>query len=299
MATAYVGRKLPEWVLVVGCYLDDSRGERREAIAGYLAPLGVWDHRFTPMWREFLASAPHKLTEYNASDARSKRGDFAPCSGWTEEEVRKYAVRAVRTLGDTSRVPELYGLGVATITPKTEHDADQKAWENEVYVSCFYILLFHVVAFLRRWRPSVTRLQVVHDEQPGLEGRLYTAFKRAKALVKDDCPFGISNLQFEKSEEVLPLQAADILSYETRKDLKSRLETPQRERSRALIHLLEHRTHVAFYLDSVALDESVREERKPPILYESEDAEDAFPWLEHSRKTVLDPPPLLPTSAGD
>lgn len=295
MASAYVGRPLPELVMVASCYLDDSHQERRSGIAGYVAPLGIWDHRFVPVWRALLESSLHPISEYKACDIRHMDEDFSPEKGWTREETREYAIRAVRTLADTSRVPELYGFGAATIVPHVTDEAYRKDWEDWCLTVCFLMILINVASFVGRWRPRVSRLQVVHDEQPGLEPQLYRTFKAAKQMMADDCDFDISNLQFEDSKEVLPIQAADILAYETRKELKSRLEEPQRPRSRALIHLMENRAHAGFFVDYEAVQRAKdQRDALPPILYESDDAEDAFPWLEHLRERVLDPPPLMP-----
>jgi hypothetical protein len=148
--------------------------------------------------------------------------------------------------------------------------------------------------FIRRWRPAVTELRCVCDEQSsGPKGLLLEAFSEAKGFAAQDCPFRVGHLVFEKSVEVLPLQAADVLAYETRKELANRLERPQRARSRALIHLLEHRTHVGFYVDHDTLIETRGDQILPPILYESLDARSALPWIEGGKR--LDPPPILPS----
>lgn len=270
--------------MIIGCYFDESYAQRRAAIAAYLAPLTIWDDKFTPTWRRFLASAPHPISEYKTDDIRYRGNEFE-C--WTKEEARTFALRAVQLLGDVSAFPHLYGFGVAMTLPHAS-EKDIHEWEKHGLVSCFRLLLLNAIAFLRKWEPPITCLQCVSDIQPrGLTGLFQEAFGDAKELVAPDCNFRISNLQFEDSREVLPIQTADMLAYETRKELASRLESPQRYRSRALIHLLQRRVHVGFYLDQKMFEET----GLPPILYESSDAREALPWIGEGR--ALDPPPLF------
>ena len=281
--------------MIVGCYLDDSRGSRRNAIAGYLGPMESWDRCFVPVWSELLRSAPHPITEYKSSAIRNLKGEFSEEKGWTKDEAEAFSIRAIQTLADSVAIPELYGIGTAMIAPRTEGKKDAVLHEAQAITLCFSTILVNAINFLRRWVPRVTSLQVVHDEQPGMKGKLSDAFDDAKRIVADDCPFQINGLDFRHSHELLPLQAADILAHETRRELLKRLANPQGVRSLALAHLLSRRPHVGFYVDYSLLDEVRDSSVLPPVLYESPEARAMMPWIENSK--TIDPPPLLPGPA--
>jgi hypothetical protein len=292
LASAYVGRRLPDWAMIVSCYLDDSRGGRRSAIAGYLAPLDVWDRIFNPVWQRFLDNGPRgRVAEFKASNCSNRFGEF---SDWTKDEAAEFGKRAIQTLGNADYFKHVYGVGAAMIIPRVEEGGNGEMWERWGYQACFVALLMNVVYFLKSWYPPIEELQVIHDDQPaGIRGMIMNAYDEAHAYVSPSCPFKISRpLNFKVSKDVLPLQAADILAYETRKDVVNRLSTPQRARSRGLIHLIENLTHIGFYVDGVALQEARDHALSPPILYESRDARQLMPWADRSR--ILSPPPLMP-----
>ena len=90
----YVGRRPLPRVAVIAGYFDDSqagdgRGGIIYVIGGYLGTVEMWDEVFAPAWNAVLASAPHPITEFKASDCRHKRaqcplrayrrGWWAPC----------------------------------------------------------------------------------------------------------------------------------------------------------------------------------------------------------------------------
>jgi hypothetical protein len=46
----------------------------------------MWDDVFSPAWRTVIEAAPHKLTEFKASDCRQGQGEFSAQNGWTRPE---------------------------------------------------------------------------------------------------------------------------------------------------------------------------------------------------------------------
>jgi len=286
MASLYVGRQLPELVMVLSC----SRGERRNAIAGYLGPLEVWDRQFTPAWKRLIDAAPHPISQFNAAECKNRWKEFSQKNGWTKEEACAYGIRAVHTLCNTDLAFPLFGFGCATIIPRTNDEGDAKAWDQLGLIYCFSAILVNVLKCCQyRW-PDVTEVQFVHHQQPDINPELQAAFGEARKGIIDDVPFHIGHLMFEDSRVVVPLQAADILANETRLDLIKRLEG--KARSRALHCMTMCRPHAGFFVNNEALDDVAAHGLMPPILYQSESAEFALPWIDHSR--VLKPSPILP-----
>jgi hypothetical protein len=218
------------------------------------------------------------LPEFKASDCRHLGGVF---EGWDRREANTFAIRCVNTVADASAFPFVYGFGAAMVIPRTEREEDRTVIEDVGFTYCFSTILVNVLAMIRFTAPEVTAVQFIHDEQPGMQGRLQEAFGHARKWIEPDCHFHLSHLQFEDSRLVLPLQAADILAYETRKDIVNRLEKPQRARSRALIRLMENRPHVGFYVDVSVLDAVQQHHVLPPLLYKTGGIQAWMPWIEH------------------
>lgn len=286
--------------MVLGCYLDDSRGGRRIAVAGYLARQDVWDAVFVPHWKCFLASAPHEISEYKASDCRYPgHNEFA---GWSKDEIKDYGIKAVRELADAEAVPDLFGIGAGAVLGKTSSTRDARDWEVAIYEACFQQIVLNVAHLVRiAGSRHVRTVQFVHDEgDKDLKGKLVAAFDRAKDMVQPDLPFVIHGLDFRPSVDLPALQAADIIAYETRKDIENRLAKPQRPRSRGLIHLLRSRPHAAFYVDHQVIESVQTEEPMlPPIIYASDDIDQYMPWVNVPRPEMVLPPLMPPDDSTD
>ena len=72
---------------------------------------------------------------------------------------------------------------------------------------------------------------------------------------------------FEPSHKHAALQAADLLAYETYKEMKNRRETPPRRISVALQRLVEGKLHGARYFDRAQLTEignHIKNKTRPP-----------------------------------
>ena len=257
--------------MVLSCYLDDSHGERRTAIAGYVAPRERWDTCFIPVWQEFLDSSPHPIKEFHAAECKGMWNEFSPENGWTKSEANRYGIRAVHVLSDAERIPDLHGFGVAMLIPriKDADDEERAAWERQALILCFSSILAGVLKIAQNGEPSVEEIQFVCDRQPGLQDSLSDAFDHARKHVEQDCHFAITGLDFRHSHELLPLQAADIIANETRLDLIKRLEEPQRTRSRALHCLMRNRPHTSLYIDHQVLADVEDRATLPPLLYAS------------------------------
>lgn len=291
-----MGRHEPEYVLVVSCYFDDSRGDGVHAIAGYVGRADLWDGEFVDRWCEALSSGPRPISEYKTSHNRHLAGEF---NGWTRDQANEVALNCLHVVGGLE--PRVFGVGAAIYLPADEHSSPPLVLE-QVALRIAFMEILAVVLNLAQSIGAEHTVQCVCDEQPGLQGLLQDTFAKAREFAMRDAPCRISHLQFEDSKEVLPLQAADILAYETRKDVLNRMEQPQRPRSRALRYLVRSQPHLGWALTPGFIDFMVETPtpgaQSPPLLYYSPEVFSALPQVFHGSRLELDPPPVIPDDEG-
>lgn len=282
MRALYVGRSKPRWVMALAAYMDDSREEGQlHSIAGYLGVLDDWESYFAPEWNAVLEKAPHPLSEFKASDCRALQGEF---NGWTREEADGLTkdLVSVLTHHPSSR---LFGFGAVMRIPPMDDLVLLEKSERLAHLMCFSDVVSSIL-LIAGHRGETDMIHFVHDYQPNLKGRLDDIFAEVRDVWKPTYQGDVSHLQFEDSEKVLPLQAADLLAYETRKDLKNRLESPPRKRSKELEVLMDAHFHIAYYMDAIYLRQYQEMDERGhgdepaglPILYASPTLEAVMPW---------------------
>ncbi|MET0396772.1 MAG: DUF3800 domain-containing protein, partial [Longimicrobiaceae bacterium] len=266
----YVGRHKPEWTVALSAYFDDSRqysnGLGYHAIGGYVATTDFWDTEFSPRWKRLIDSAPHKIGEWKTSDCRGGYGEFSELEGWTIEERRKFTVQVVDELLSYPYL-SIVGFGAVVVMPTHEDEKEAKRFEEHALRLGLLFIVGAICAYARDNRNS-EEINCLCDEQKGWEGRLTDVWNSVVRGEKTWFSGEISKLRFDDSKKVLPLQAADLLAYEIRKDVIDRLERPQFPRSMALHRLLGGHPHLGVLVDSEHIDDmnAARAANRPPPL---------------------------------
>lgn len=289
----HVDRAHLRYALVVSCYFDDSRGDHVHAIAGYIGLAEAWDGQFVDDWRAILASGPSPLSEFKSSDCRHLSREF---QGWDRAEANRVALDCLHALGGPNS-PVLFGVGAAIHLRADEYSSDDVVLEQVGLRIAFMEIIAVVLAMAQRLGASDT-VQCICDEQPGLQGVLHDTFEYARDVaMRDRAACRISDLQFENSKELIPLQAADMLAYETRKDLLNRMENPQRHRSRALTYLIGQKSHIGWVLPGSFINHMLRSPnpgaQSPPLLYQSPDVLSILPEIFQGELLELSRPPII------
>lgn len=267
-------------MVALSCYLDDSKNENEGifVLAGYMGTSDEWDGRFAPAWKRLINEAPHPITEFRASSCRHGTGEFKSENGWTKQERKNLTIRAVDAIAEQHIIGVgvgVIGASVSEVVPGAEVSAPGQEFDLPLYVhsialSSLLISIMQLTRFL-----GGDKARIVCDSQEGKVGKLSEVFAQAQSMYPildrhTNCPV------FEHSHEVLPLQAADLLAYETYKELKSRRENPPRDASKALDRMVRSRPHFAHYLDESVfheVDKVVKEFPhalvKYPVIYNS------------------------------
>jgi len=249
----YPGKRLPLVVALAG-YFDDSKNANEGifAVAGYLSTVELWDEGFAPAWQAVLDSAPHPLAEFKAADCRHKCEQF---EGWTKSECDAITERFVSVIVGQA-IPDVVGIGAAvhienfSEIPKEQRDR----FERFAYLLCFGAVI-HGVCQLSAKYVEDDDIRMIFDEQDELESRARAVFEDVRGLVPENLRSQVHKPLFEPSHRVLPLQAADLLAYETYKEMKNRAEIPVRPVSMALQRLVEGKLHAASYFGNKELIE--------------------------------------------
>lgn len=230
---------MSSWAL----YIDDSRDGGLYVLAGYMAPTGAWNRSFTPAWRESLTQGPKLVPEFKASDCRHGVRSF---SGWSDAERTALTRRLVGVLLQPRN--RVHGLGSALLAPRAKELKARHAFEHLSYSTCLITLIAEALTIGKR-ASNCNSLYIYLDQQAKVVSAVSLAFEHGKGLYSAGFKGALHPPAFLSSIDSPPLQAADLLAYETLKEIRSRRARPPRPVSKALALLTEKRPHMGRFLN--------------------------------------------------
>jgi len=241
----YPGRKFP-FVAALAAYLDESFEERARiyAIGGYIADPDLWDAEFQVAWRRcVIDSAPHKVSEFKASDSAGGWGEFANKWGWTKAQRQAFYRTGVEVISQCGSRDQVHGFGAA-VRFRVE---DMEKFEHFGFGVCLFHVLEDALRTAGRALGPDDELQVVVDEKPKFAELTDCHFGwvrdwlRKESALPCDLPMPVRR----DSRKVAALQAADLLAYEVLKEAKSRVDGSNRDVRGSLRALTEAHYHSA------------------------------------------------------
>jgi hypothetical protein len=252
------GNKLPP-VVAIAAYFDDSKNrDGLIAMGGYLGPVEMWDSQFTPQWERAIKGAPHPIREFKASDCHNGKKEFD--LPWTRAERVELTTNLVSVVVDQA-VPVL-GIGAATKVDYSKA-TDQKArrkLDRWGYLWCLVSVVRTSLNFAHQFLGD-DHIQFVFDEQDDMASRAHKMFPIVLQWIQPHLRDQIRKPHFAPSHLLAPLQAADLLAYETFREVKNRdCEPPIKERT-ALRRLVEGAPHRAEFLQPEVIW-GIHQERK-------------------------------------
>lgn len=291
-------------------YTDDSRSRRRfsqdavdyeiHAIAGYIAPLEMWDNEFIPRWKEMLVSGFHRpVREFKAAHVG---GDgYGEFKGWPQKKRTNAVIRVVDEITN-ERYENMFGVGAVMIyRDSPEPDAKTNTIMRDRALEAALHETIWAACMLAKsvWGPQ--EIHIHCDQQPGLEDRLRAVWNQLRPEVIRAYGAHISPLNFTyPSHELQPLQAADVWAWELRNDLERRLGRSDDDRMfQSLNRLLTERRQISYLIDAVDyVQRADAHQGRPvlggmPIFHVSPDlmpASPDYPLIEDNRPTS----PFLP-----
>jgi hypothetical protein len=140
----------------------------------------------------------------------------------------------------------MIGVGAGIVTQPFPNPDVRRRFEAMSYFFCLQTVVGTV---LHSWRDSAPEdtIEFVFDERRDLAFKASQLFTDAVAAEREGFRGSIRELQFGQSTRLAPLQAADLLAYETFKEITNREAENDVPVRLALHNLVAGRSHVAQY----------------------------------------------------
>ena len=224
-------------------YIDDSRDGGFYVLAGYVAPADSWSGSFNSAWRQVLDSAREPIAEFKASDCEQGRGPFRGSS-------REERTALTRQLAGVLTAPHnrVFGAACAVLVPRASKLKQRHAFERLSYSVCLTTLIGESLNLVKRVA-DCDRLHIYLDEQAKVAQLVPLAFKSGERLYADGFVGCLCEPKFLQSKDTPPLQAADLLAYETLKEIRSRRARPQEPVREILAFLTGGRPHLGRFVN--------------------------------------------------
>ena len=189
--------------MILQAFCDDSTTNEIYIIAGYLAPLQVWES-IVSLWHRVLKDERPRLGCYRTSDAIALKGEFEHFDESSRNEriaaLAKVIPRDTRCIGLASWVSK---ADFATYC----HSAFHPAWHDPYYL-CATWLIEQVCDDVNGLAPR--KLDFFFDRQGKVGVRFEAVYDVVlKPILMQRFPF-LGDVRHEDKHEFLPLQVADM-----------------------------------------------------------------------------------------
>jgi hypothetical protein len=199
-------------------YIDESGSQRVFVIGAYLARVEQWN-TFTERWAAILREAglveigengKERLLPFHMTDYENRQPPF---DSWDNHKRVQVISQLIDTINDTidcaliCRMP--LALFEVAIPPSIRKD------KKFLYMACFHSVYLKLLRLAKL--NSIERLPLVFDRNREVSNFVVGVDKWMRKLIPEVKDY-IGTLAFEDKEYFLPLQAADILAYESMKN---------------------------------------------------------------------------------
>ncbi len=282
----------------------DAAPQRVQAVAGYVAVVEEWD-RFSDEWLGVIHDKawPSAISEFRAADCESQQGEF---SSWSPNQCTALVTRLVDVILNPA-YKTMEGVGGAIFLDALT--VDPGSLPPRLRTRFGYLmssqLIFAWVLGIPLSRAHGDRIEFVFDSQPDNMARVAQLFNILRNPSSDRFPvelipalrYRIEIPIFRDSRTTPPLQAADLLAYNTQKHLVNLRFDPQRPMRRALERLVEGRTHRGAYIDREFFEKVIEEvaRRNQPV----EDRSAIMPPDIYRTRSRPSPPPNYEQPYGE
>src|SRR5258706_4136255 len=204
-------------VLDLTAYLDESghpSSSQVFAIAGYVATSEEWD-RFAARWIDVLRS--YGVNEFHTVDCAHRRGAF---EGWSKER-RSVLYEDLVLLITTS---DISGVATAVVV----EDLKTVREEMRIRIDEYFLCLEHCFASFvndakERNIPDDEWIAYVLEDQPQFSGRAVNTYNLMKRRADWESRFRLGPIATAPKNKYVPLQAADVLAYETQLHMRRQI----------------------------------------------------------------------------
>lgn len=215
-------------MFAIQAYLDDSGSDGQSphyVLSGFMGCVPDWE-RFSTAWTAALNQDP-KLEYFKASEAQSLKGQFDRSKGWTAE------LRDERIRSCVAAIKQHTAAKIDVVMPQVLYDKHVKGKVpkdiDSPYFMCLLAVVEIVVKPLHQASPDLNaKIDFIFDNQQKLwrlAENLYQGFKGSGLPYV----YLIGEVDHRDDKEVLPLQAADLGAWHSRRRLANPGEMEGRE----------------------------------------------------------------------
>jgi hypothetical protein len=207
-------------LLVLSAYFDESghsANSRIVSMAGWLAPPNIWGS-FSVDWKSVLDDPEFRVSVFHMNDFENQWGEFK--SGWNDKNKR---YRFLEKLVEVIKGHDLCGIG--SVILMSEYEASRELREertNDAYFLNFQLCSSDSVQIVAR-KFNAERVSFVFATQQEYVGRLPALYQKVQSW-SNTKRFG--PIAYDTPQKMIPLQAADLIAYETFKFFKNGIYDP-------------------------------------------------------------------------
>ena len=242
---------------VVVAYFDESgtHGDSGVfAIAGYVAAQEDWI-RFETDWKRALRRAG--ISYFHMVEYENRRGPFASWSKEKRHEVLGDLLAAIKAHA-------LIGLAGCVVVADFERVFRPALPTGhpyrDPYIFCLQVGMERIAHYFGPHLPRSEKIACVFEEKDKVAHSAARHYEAVKAHNEWGTLFG--SISFGGKVDYIPLQAADVLAYESRK-ATMRLVTGGQGRERHSLSILrDGLAHECSYCDAEAMDKLLRQMRE-------------------------------------
>lgn len=192
-------------------------------IAGYVSHISKW-RRFEMEWKNVLLKSGIKC--FHMSECAQRRGEFARFQN--DELGRQELIRNLMKVIYRDP-PRFYGFACA-VDMKAFYrlpDHIKQKFDGDPFFMAFQFAIKQAAYMLENFEPPLPpseKLALVFDRKSGFEGRALELFNIMKDRMELPYRDRLGSIAFGGKDQFVPLQAADIIAYETHRYLPMRRE---------------------------------------------------------------------------
>jgi hypothetical protein len=233
---------------VLAAYIDDSGNPSDSpsvVLSAFVARPRIWD-KVCKKWSK-IVQGRYRVRVFHATDCSNGRGEFA---GWPQSKRDKLFSDLI---GVIEQYKELNGFSAAVSVKDYKGTVTREAHNlfQGPYSLAFQLLIQDIC---KRYSEKVAFVM----DRPNKEwGKLEAIFHSTKLETRLGWPEHLHSFTGGSAKDCVPIQVADVLAYETYRDLNRRLEHSARNIRTSLLRLLGSKPLEGGYFDRAALRELI------------------------------------------
>jgi hypothetical protein len=233
-------------MLIVG-YIDESANNKVFTLSCILTTPTKWG-AIERKWKTVLRDTNKKLrrqgrpeiSRYHAANCSSCKGEF---EGWSVDEQIEFSKKLIAIIKYNMTTVMAYSMPLDDFI--AVYPERSKSPEKEMYGLLLKFMMTQLIHDIEQQADGHSlkpyKIAFIHDRS-NRDGDMLSAFNQMKDDITFEGRHHFTTIASMGWEDCIPLQAADLLAYETFKDASNRISAIPRPRRKSLESLFEQDT---------------------------------------------------------